>query len=38
MRDSQPYFAEEVFRIEFSIEAAVPDVAVHTIVCLRCYC
>jgi len=38
MRDSQPYFAEEVFRIEFFIEAAVPDVAVHTIVFLRSCC
>jgi hypothetical protein len=38
MRDSQPYFAKKVFRIELSSDAAVPDVAVHTIVFLRSCC
>ncbi len=38
MRDSRPYFAKEVFRIELSSDAAVPDVAIHTIVFLRPCC
>jgi hypothetical protein len=37
MRDSRPYFAKKVFRIELSSDAAVPDVAVHTVV-LLCSC
>lgn len=38
MRDSQPYFAKEVFRIELSVDVAVPDVALRTIVFLRSCC
>jgi hypothetical protein len=38
MRGSQPYFAKEVFRIQLSGDAAIPDVAVHTIACLRSCC
>jgi hypothetical protein len=38
MRGSQPYFAKEVFRIELPVDAAVPDVAMHTTVFLRSCC
>jgi hypothetical protein len=38
MRDSQPHLAKEVFRIASSIDAAVPDVALRTIVFLRSCC
>jgi hypothetical protein len=38
MRDSQPHFAKEVFRIELSDDAVAPDVAMHTTVFLRSCC
>jgi hypothetical protein len=38
MRTSQPYFAKEVFRIELSVHAPSPDVALHTIIFLRSCC
>jgi hypothetical protein len=38
MRDSQPYFAKEVFRIELSVDTAVPHVARRTIIFLRSCC
>jgi hypothetical protein len=38
MRDSQPRFAMKIFLVELSSDAAVPDVAVHTIVFLRSCC
>jgi hypothetical protein len=38
MRDSRPYFAKKVFRIELSSDGTVPDVPVHTIAFLRSCC
>lgn len=38
MRDSRPHFAREVFRIELSVDAVLPDVAMHTIAFLRSCC
>jgi hypothetical protein len=38
MRDSQPHFAKEAFRIELSDDAVPPDVATRTIVFLRSCC